>query len=362
MKKIIYKIILLWLVVLPLQAEVNNRTLAVLVNSNDPESIEIARYYQQARLIPESNVIFLNFNAHKNALSVKEFENIEADLKAKVDDNIQAYVLAWRKPWRVGCMSITSAFSSGFNREFCAKKCRSTRPIAYFNSNSRQPYTDFKIRPSMMLSAGSVEEVKALIDRGVKADYTRPDSTGYLLSTSDKHRNVRAVNYLKIKAIFDRVLKVDVIKADAIINKTDILFYFTGLKKVKWVNKNDYIPGAIADHLTSAGGALFNGGQMSVLDWIDAGATGTFGAVVEPCNFTQKFPAPGIVMHKYLSGNTLIEAYWKSVKMPGQGVFVGEPLASPYKGCVLGVDKFKQFHYLKSNAGNYVERKYENCN
>ncbi|MCP2937667.1 hypothetical protein NK983_33720, partial [Salmonella enterica subsp. enterica serovar Typhimurium] len=29
-------------------------------------------------------------------------------------------------------------------------------------------------------------------------------------------------------------------------------------------------------------------------------------------------------------GETLIEAYWKSVAWPGEGVFVGEPLARPF--------------------------------
>jgi hypothetical protein len=28
----------------------------------------------------------------------------------------------------------------------------------------------------------------------------------------------------------------------------------------------------------------------------------------------------------------LIEAYWKSVRMPGQGIFIGEPLARPFGG------------------------------
>jgi hypothetical protein len=37
-------------------------------------------------------------------------------------------------------------------------------------------------------------------------------------------------------------------------------------------------------------------------------------------------------MGRYLGGETLIEAYWKSVRMPGQGVFVGEPLARPFGG------------------------------
>jgi hypothetical protein len=71
---------------------------------------------------------------------------------------------------------------------------------------------------------------------------------------------------------------------------------------------------------------------MSSLDWIRAGATGSYGAVTEPCNFPSKFPVPGIVMAHYLMGETLIEAYWKSVQMPGQGLFIGEPLARPFAG------------------------------
>jgi hypothetical protein len=35
-------------------------------------------------------------------------------------------------------------------------------------------------------------------------------------------------------------------------------------------------------------------------------------------------------MYFYLRGSSLIEAYWKSVAQPGQGIFVGEPLAKPF--------------------------------
>jgi len=31
-----------------------------------------------------------------------------------------------------------------------------------------------------------------------------------------------------------------------------------------------------------------------------------------------------------LDGDTVLEAYWKSVEMPGQGLFIGEPLARPF--------------------------------
>jgi hypothetical protein len=55
------------------------------------------------------------------------------------------------------------------------------------------------------------------------------------------------------------------------------------------------------------------------------------GYVVEPCNSPQKFPHPAVVIDRYLTGETLIEAYWKSVYGLGEGVFVGEPLAAPVR-------------------------------
>jgi hypothetical protein len=53
--------------------------------------------------------------------------------------------------------------------------------------------------------------------------------------------------------------------------------------------------------------------------------------VVEPCNLPEKFPFVPVVTSRYLRGETLIEAYWKSVLMPGQGIFIGEPLAAPFR-------------------------------
>ena len=69
---------------------------------------------------------------------------------------------------------------------------------------------------------------------------------------------------------------------------------------------------------------------MTVVEWLRAGAAGSYGTVVEPCNFPDKFPNPDIVVRQYAAGATLIEAYWRSVLMPGQGLFVGEPLARPF--------------------------------
>jgi uncharacterized protein (TIGR03790 family) len=125
-----------------------------------------------------------------------------------------------------------------------------------------------------------------------------------------------------------------VVRRNTLKYRNDVMFYFTGLAKVRDITSNHFLPGAIADHLTSSGGKLTGSSQMSSLRWLEAGATGSFGTVVEPCAIVQKFPRPDIVINHYLDGETLIESYWKSVEMPGQGVFIGEPLATPFSGSV----------------------------
>jgi uncharacterized protein (TIGR03790 family) len=72
-------------------------------------------------------------------------------------------------------------------------------------------------------------------------------------------------------------------------------------------------------------------GQMPITDWLNAGATASYGTVEEPCNFSEKFPRATVLVSRYSQGDSLIEAYWKSVAWPGQGLFVGEPLAKPWR-------------------------------
>ena len=69
---------------------------------------------------------------------------------------------------------------------------------------------------------------------------------------------------------------------------------------------------------------------MAAIEWLRQGATASYGSVSEPCNHLGKFPSPAVFLDHYLRGDSLLEAYWKSVAMPGQGLFIGEPLARPY--------------------------------
>lgn len=317
------------------QARVDQTTLAILVNDADPLSVEVGRYYQQARHIDVRQVIHLRFAAARAQLSPEEFAPIKAQLDRATPAFVQAYAITWSHPYRVGCMSITTAIAAGFDAAFCPPAgvvCAPTRKLDYFNSDVADPYQQLGLRPAMLLAGNSLDEIKRLIDRGVAADNSHPAGSAYLLNTSDRARNVRALGYGEVFRVARPPIRPRRIEADSISGQDDVLFYFTGSTWVQQIDSNRFLPGAIADHLTSAGGQLDGKKQMPALAWLTAGATGSYGAVSEPCNFPDKFPLPAVVIDHYQRGETLIEAYWKSVVSPGQGLFIGEPLARPFAG------------------------------
>jgi uncharacterized protein (TIGR03790 family) len=333
--------ILLWLLPLLSSAQtprlslgktgLNPDELAIIVNGEDPDSEAIAVYYQQHRAVPDRNIIRVRFPAKSSNLGKNEFLRIKAEVDRQTPENVQAYALAWTRPYRVDCMSITAAFTFGFDLAYCSKTlCGTTRESPYFQSASRLPQTDFRIRPSMMLAGSTIQEVKLLILRGVAADSSFPKGTAYLVKTDDTSRSVRSIFFDSIQKLLGDALAIQRVEGNSVRNARDVLFYFTGLPVVPHLQTLKFRPGAIADHLTSTGGMLTDSKQMSILRWLEAGASGSYGTVVEPCNHLSKFPQPAVVMSNYLNGATLLEAYWKSLAWPGEGVFIGEPLARPY--------------------------------
>jgi uncharacterized protein (TIGR03790 family) len=329
--------------------------IAVVVNDADPSSVELGRYYAQQRGLSAQQVVHVRFTPGKPTMSAAEFERVQMVMTNQLPAQVQAYALAWTAPYRVECMSITSAFAFGFDAAYCAEGCQTTKPSPYFDSASHAPHTDLRLRPAMLLAARDLKEAKAMVDRGVRSDMRWPAGTGYLLSTSDLKRNVRAQTYPGTLRAMVAAYPLKLLQSDELVGRNDVMFYFTGLLRVDGIDRNLYLDGAVADHLTSLGGMLTDSPQMSALDWISAGATGSYGAVNEPCNFREKFPEPAVLMAHYLSGETLIEAYWKSVRMPGQGVFIGEPLARPFGGLRVrrvGAEVKVQTRGLR--PGNYV--------
>ncbi|MDY0005332.1 MAG: TIGR03790 family protein [Spongiibacteraceae bacterium] len=313
------------------EAGINPRTLAVIANRQDPLSLAIADYYLKARNIPADNLVLVSFAPGQANMHPGEFAVLRRQIEAATPAAVQAYATTWTQPYRVGCMSFTSALSFGYDRSYCAEGCRSTYPSRYAGSATRRPYSELDLRPAMALAATSLDHARALIDRGVASDGSWPRASAYLLETSDPHRSVRKLRLDEARRRFNGQVAVYTLRQQAITGRDAVMFYFTGLPQVPDIASNHYLPGAMADHLTSYGGQLIGSSQMSALRWLEAGATGSYGTVVEPCAFPAKFPDPVAAMAHYLAGESLIEAYWKSVRQPGQGIFIGEPLASPYR-------------------------------
>lgn len=304
---------------------------AVVINDDDAHSVTVGEYYRIARQIPAKNVVHVRIPNSPRNIPVATFNKLKQQIDRQLDKDIQAIVMVWTAPYAVECNSITSAMTLGFDAEQCKETCAPGKPSLYFNSNSTRPYTDFGMRISMLLPADSVELAKTLIDRGKLSGFSVPPASAYFLVTSDTSRNSRALFFPKSGRIPRLKLDIKTIKADSIENVSDIMFYLTGLSSVPKLDTLHFLPGALADHLTSSGGDLLGKGQMSSLRWLEAGATASYGTVSEPCNHPQKFPNAKILLRHYLVGASAIEAYWKSVAWPSQGVFIGEPLASPYR-------------------------------
>jgi len=310
--------------------------LAIIINDADPLSIRIGNYYREARDIPARNVLHVDFRPGRSNMGKAEFQRIRTRLNALTPANVQAYAITWTAPYRVDCMSITSALTFGFNARFCSKqRCAPTQHSNYYGYPGASPYTDYGIRPTIAIAAESFQDARALIDRGVASDQTQPAGTAWLVSTRDRARNVRATGYATVARRMAGWIDTQIVESAGLKNTDGILFYFTGKVSVPYLDTLQFVPGAIADHLTSAGGKLTGSKQMSALRWLEAGATGSYGTVVEPCNLTGKFPNPGVLMDAYGSGRTLLQAYWQSVQQPGEGIFIGEPLAAPFDGFTL---------------------------
>ncbi len=309
----------------------------VIVNDSDPLSRQIGDYYVKHRGIPRENLIRVRFPPGKGKLSPKVFRRINTRIEKLGVPGIRAYAIAWAMPYKVGCMSLTMAIATGYDERFCPQKgviaqCGPGRLSPWF-AHAAMPEDGGRFRPAMMLAAIDFDQAKRLIDRGIASDGLHPKGTAYLLSTSEKNRNVRAAGYPEVRQAMLGIVPIQVLQQDELRDRKDVLFYFTGKARVAGLKTLSFLPGAVADHLTSYGGVIkaeSDKGQMSSLRWLEAGATGSYGTVSEPCNYLEKFPSPGLLMESYLRGETLMESYWRSVAWPAEGIFIGEPLARPF--------------------------------
>jgi uncharacterized protein (TIGR03790 family) len=302
---------------------------AVVVNTANTNSLAIGRYYLKLRDIPKRNLIKVSIPNSPKKLTVDQFDQLKQQIVKKLNPDIEVILLVWTAPYAVECNSITSALTLGYDANQCLNTCAVGKPSVYYDSAVIRP-SELSLRLTMLMPTESLQETKSLINRGVLSGLTLYDASAYFLITSDRQRSTRSELFPKSAYIVEKKLQINTLVADSIQDKQNIMFYQTGLVNVPNLDTLKFLPGALADHLTSTGGDLLDGAQMSSLRWLKAGATASYGSVSEPCNYWQKFPNPAVLLSHYLAGESAVEAYWKSVAWPSQGIFIGEPLAAPY--------------------------------
>jgi uncharacterized protein (TIGR03790 family) len=309
--------------------------LGLVINTADPYSVEVGDYYRRVRRIPDTHVLRIELPVQAR-LSTVDLERLRHRIDEQFDASVQALALAWTQPYAVECQSITSAVTLGFDPQLCHQPCGRRTASPLFNSATSAPFKDLGLRPSMLVASSDAERARKLIDRGVASDHTlglvgAAPVQAHFMTTADTVRSVRSPLFpppgLQRRIGLDNHLGEGDLPRDT----SRVVLVQTGVAQFQGAEAIDWVPGALADHLTSFGGQLDrSGGQSTVLDWLDAGVTASYGTVSEPCNHLQKFPHPQILLLHYLQGSTALEAYWKSVAWPQQGVFVGEPLAAPF--------------------------------
>jgi len=319
------------------QGRLTSREIGLVINTADPYSVAVGEHYIAARQLAPEQVLRIELPLRAQ-LTEEEFTRLRVAIAERFGSRTQALALAWRLPYAVSCNGISGALALGFDASLCEHGCSASRPSAYFNSPTARPWTDLRLRPSMLLAAKDVESALRMIDRGVASDGTlglrgAPPAQAWFVTTADAARNVRAVEF---PTAGRPAPSVDVrVEPESTWPETGpVILYLTGRVRVDRIETIPWAAGALADHLTSTGGVLDGDQQMPATAWIDAGATASYGTVSEPCNHLQKFPQPKVLLGQYMQGVTAIEAYWKSVAWPQQGVFVGEPLAAPFSRVV----------------------------
>jgi uncharacterized protein (TIGR03790 family) len=181
----------------------------VLVNQQDPESLELGAYYAAARGIPQRNVVRVSIPPTPD-IAPTAFTNLVVQplldhlLATDLDGQIDFAAVAWRQPYRIAGGASLNQFNSinagllyGFKAAPYPTPCNLT--AAAFSPVHEADAAFATLRPTLpgrpfaasCLTALSLSSAKLLVDRSVSADFTHPAGDVYLLHTSDPFRNIQ---------------------------------------------------------------------------------------------------------------------------------------------------------------------------
>ncbi len=354
-------LVFLWLALVNSFAGGSGLNVVVIVNTNSANSLQLGNHYCEQRQVPPQNVLRIGWTNGSTSWARTNFDaRVRAPLNAllasrQLTNQIEFVLLSMDIPYRVteqtgatdtsGINSTTAVLFYGFKADGCTT-CPAGYPSCNLPSVSSNSYAGsediYRQTPpisaasnswlAMMLTSSNLAEAKAIVDRGVASDSSFPTQSVYLIHyEGDTIRGMRDAKY--DDSIFDNRLRgaANVIRVDA--SSPNGLGYQFGSQfglSIFNLSPGLFAPGAMADNLTSYGGYLFDTlGQIIALKYLAAGATASYGTVVEPCAYYEKFPSPRNYFYQ-ARGFSIAECYYQSLTNPFQGILVGEPLAAPF--------------------------------
>ncbi|HOX56139.1 MAG TPA: TIGR03790 family protein [Candidatus Paceibacterota bacterium] len=335
----------------------------VVVNQNSTNSVQLGNYYCEKRQVPPQNLLRASWSGGKIVWMKSDFESVilnplRSMLAARqLTNQIDYVLLSMDFPYRVdnggsamasGTNSTTSALFYGFKTDYppLVNPGSCSLPPASSNAYAGSEGLFRSVAPgssrtnflAVMLTASNLAQAKLVIDRAVACDGTFATQTVYLAKTTDLDRNIRYAQF--DNAIFNARLRANYSIQRTNANPGSALGVILGLESGTGdrglIGTSSFVPGALADNLTSWGGCIFEySGQLSIIAFLNAGAAGCHGTVIEPCAYLAKFPSPQ--NHFYQArGFTMAECYYQSLTNPYQGLLLGDPLAAPFASFPAG--------------------------
>ncbi|TWU41439.1 hypothetical protein Q31b_28860 [Novipirellula aureliae] len=180
-------------------------------------------------------------------------------------------------------------------------------------------------------NASTINRAVDVLQRSATADRTFPKGQFMFSMTSDVRTKTRlpgianAMVYLSSLGQDAKILHGKLPKGSETISGLMLGTASFDLVATRW----KFVPGAIADNLTSYGGRYETASQTKLNELLHAGAAMSSGAVMEPFSLQFKFPNP-IMYGYYADGVTAIEAFYLSITSPYQTLIVGDPLCQPF--------------------------------
>lgn len=334
----------------------------LLVNSNSLRSKQVANYYVRLRQIPPRNIVYLSLpNSVLDAtaeITPDDFTRFiwnpvnEAVKKRQIGDHILAWIYSVDFPIRVSTVPAMSLQGMTFVRNIIPEKNIIEKGLygsALFAGPDKagglqapaHSLEGFKGHlgenmplPSMMLGwcgARGMEEESVLewLRRAATSDLSSPGGTVFFFTTDDIRSKCREWQYAAVQKELESLHVASLTTSVFPSRKNGVLGLLCG---TPWIHPSDmpsFLPGSMADTLTSYAGVMESPDHTKLTDWLRAGAAGSAGAVTEPFAIWTKFPSARFYVH-YASGCTMIESFFQSIRCPLQLAIVGEPLACPW--------------------------------